>query len=109
MGIESVFEVVYYISGVLVAAILLLVVLLLRRERQELVKSRIFLNYGRFKMAFFIAFVGAAAFLLGSLAGLLGGASLAWVHALAEVVYNVSLVCFFGVLYHILRPRGQTV
>jgi hypothetical protein len=103
MDIETIFKIIYHASGVVVAAFFLAVVIILTREKQEVIKSRIFIKYSRFKSAFYIAFSGAVLFLIGNLLALFSDATFHWLHEVTEIIYNLCLVAFVGILYFILR------
>ncbi len=105
MNFETALEIIYHLSGILVALFFLFAANILRKEKQEVIKSRIFLNYGQFKTAFYIAFIGAIFFLIGNIAGFYSHAALHWIHDVTEVLYNLSLLGFIGILYFILRTK----
>ena len=99
MAFETILEIIYHLSGILVALFFLLVVLILRKEKQEVIKSHIFLKYNQFKIAFYIAFIGAVLFLIGNILGLYNHALLHWLHEIGEILYNICLAVFVAILY----------
>lgn len=99
------FEVIYHVSGILIAVFLLFIIAVLRKEKPELIKSRIFLRYTQFRTAFYVAAAGALFFVVGNVIGLLYHATLSWVHEITEIIYNLFLVVFVIVLYLIMRPK----
>ena len=103
MDFEIILETLYHLSGILVALFFLFVALILKKEKQEVVKSRIFLNYNRFKTAFYIAFIGALFFLIGNILAFYSHSIFHWLHDLTEVIYNLCLLIFITILYFILR------
>ncbi len=107
MNFETILEIAYHVSGILVVMFFLFVVNTLRKEKQEVVKSRIFIKYNKFKAAFYIAFTGAALFLLGNVLGLYNHAAVHWIHEVTEILYNICLAVFVGILYFIISTKRQ--
>ena len=105
MELEIVLETIYHVSGVLIALFLVFIAILLKKEKAELMKSRIFLSYERFKIAFYLAAIGAAFFAIGNVSGLYNHPTLQWLHEITEVIYNLFLVAFVILLYSIVKPR----
>ncbi len=102
-------EIMYHLSGILVALFFLLVVNILRKENQAAIKSRIFLKYDKFKMAFYIAFAGTIFFLVGNILGLYNHESFHWIHDLTEVIYNLCLAAFIVMIYFIIKTKKTEV
>jgi len=109
MNFDIISEVVYLVSGVVVSLLFLLVAYTLWKEKPEYVKSRIFLKYDNFKMAFYVAVVGVTIFLAGKLVELVQGSRLLWVHNVSEAVYNIGLMFFIGIFYIIIRKKNMGV
>ncbi len=105
--LETVLEITYHLSGILIALFFLLVVVLLKKEKPELIKSRIFLKYNKFKAAFYVAFIGALFFLIGNLAGFYSHQLFYWIHDVTEILYNLCLLAFIGILYFILKIKSK--
>ncbi len=101
----EIFEIIYHLSGILVALFFLLVTNLLRKEKQEVIKSRIFLKYDKFKTAFYIVSIGAIFFLIGSALGLYKHTTIHFLHELTEIIFNLSLAIFATILYFIIRIK----
>jgi len=99
----EILEIIYLLSGILVALFFLFTANILRKEKQEAIKSRIFLKYDRFKAAFYIALVGAIIFLLGNLSGFSSNIVLSELHGFGEIIYNLALAAFVGIIYSIIR------
>jgi hypothetical protein len=95
MAFEQTLEILYH------------VVIILKKDRQELVKSRIFLNYGKFKFAFYIAFLGSFFFLIENALGLVMHDEAELLHSIGESLYNLCIMTFIFLLYLILRKRGE--
>ncbi len=109
MNFETALEIIYHLSGILIALFFLFVVLLLRKENQEVIKSRIFLNYNKFKMAFNIALIGAVFFLIGNILGIYNHEFLHWMHDITEIIYNISLLIFIILIYSLIRTKKSDV
>ncbi|MBU2561178.1 MAG: hypothetical protein KKD17_02690 [Nanoarchaeota archaeon] len=107
MDAEMALELTYHLSGIVVMMFLLLVVNTLRKEKEDVIKSRIFIRYGRFKSSFYIASIGAVVFLIGNLAGLYDHSAFHWMHAVGEIVFNSCLAVFVGLLYYILKSKKK--
>ncbi len=107
MEFEMILKLVYNFSGILVALFFLFVANTLRKEKQEIIKSRIFIKYNRFRTAFYIALIGSILFLLGNIADFSSNELLHVLHEVGEILYNLSLVAFVGIIYFIVRIQNH--
>jgi hypothetical protein len=101
--------IIYHASGVIAALLFLIIVYILKKEKAERVKSYIFLNYKRFRSAFYFAAFGAVLFVTGNILGLYNHEQFHWLHEITEIVYNLCIAVFALLLFIILRPNLKVV
>jgi hypothetical protein len=106
MDFDLIMEFFYHASGILVVLFLLAVTFLLKNERKEIIKSRLFLSYDKFKVAFYVAVMGGLFFLIGNILGVFDNIILHKFHDLSEIVFNLCLAIFICMIYLILRKNG---
>ena len=107
MEFEMILEQIYHISGIISAVFFLIVVYILKKEKSETIRPRIFLNYEKFRVSFYILGIGAFIFAVGNILGYSSHAKFQNLHEIAEVLYNLS-VLLFGILFlAILKPKPK--
>ena len=105
---ETWFKLLYHFSGLVATMLFLVLAFTLRKENKERVKSFIFLNYDKFRAAFYIMAFGATMFLIGNITAVYDSTRFHWVHEMTETIYNISTMCFAILLLIILKPRFKT-
>ncbi|MFH1127507.1 MAG: hypothetical protein V1718_05355 [archaeon] len=97
----------YHATGTLAMLFFLFIVNILRKEKPEKIKSLIFLNYKRFRFAFYIAAFGAIAFAVGNVAALYSHPLFHTLHEVTEMMYDLCMMLFVMVLFTVLMPRPK--
>ncbi|NQU79650.1 hypothetical protein HQ545_07815 [Candidatus Woesearchaeota archaeon] len=102
MVLENIIGWVYHLSSIMITAFFLFAVLVLRKEKPEIIKSRLFLKYSKFKSVFYLAFAGSAIFLTGNILDMLNN-DLNILHDIGEVMFNLCLASAIAIFYIIIR------
>lgn len=92
---------IYLVSGLIIVPFIILIAKIVRTERSELLKARMFLNYGMFRWAFFILAGGAVISGITNIYMFISDMEM--VHSIGEMVFHTAFFVFSLLLFIILR------
>jgi hypothetical protein len=108
----NILTITYHITGILIAIFFLFIANIFRKEKEGVIRSRIFLRYNHFRITFYIATIGAVVFAIGNIMALLSmkglvGAILHELHKVGEVIYNLCMMIFVFLFFSIMRAEKR--
>jgi len=99
-------ELSYHASGILAGIFLVSIAVLLFKKNKDIIRTNIFLKYGRFRTAFLTIAIGSVLFIIGNLSELAGYPKLDELHETGEIAYNISMLIFAFLIFKIIRRKN---